>query len=169
MNTLKRSSQYIVISEHTGTNYKFRQFCDCFGRVRAAVVKEIPAAANLWFMDLRRTLVVWLGEEGATETQIAAVTGHQIETRRAILETYLPRNETMAAAAIDKITARRARLRHQAAQAGAAEAERHVTLNPTRVPSPVPRHDTVVVPLRFAPANDAAPPHGPHTAFAPAE
>ncbi|MCP4392938.1 MAG: hypothetical protein GY804_01515 [Alphaproteobacteria bacterium] len=55
-------------------------------------------------MDLRRTAVVRLAEAGATEAQIAAVTGHKIETTRQILETYLPRTSDMAEAAITKLT-----------------------------------------------------------------
>ena len=50
--------------------------------------------------DLRRTAVVLMGEAGCTEAQIAAVTGHDIETTRQILETYLPRTLPMARAAI---------------------------------------------------------------------
>ena len=52
--------------------------------------------------DLRRTAIVMMGEAGATEVQIAAVSGHKIESTRQILETYLPRTGKMARGAIEK-------------------------------------------------------------------
>ena len=44
-----------------------------------------------------------MGEAGCTESQIAAVTGHKIDTCRRILETYLPRTDKMADEAINKL------------------------------------------------------------------
>ena len=64
-------------------------------------------------MDLRRTAVVWLAGEGTPEAQIAAVTGHQIESTRRILETYLPRTGPMASAAIENLARRRERNRNR--------------------------------------------------------
>ncbi len=66
-------------------------------------------AADLWFLDLRRTMVVWLAEAGSTEAEVAAITGHLIDRVRTILETYLPRTGTMAASAISKLEYARAR------------------------------------------------------------
>ena len=51
--------------------------------------------------DLRRTACVRLAEAGSNDIQIAAISGHSIESTRQILETYVVRTEAMAAAAID--------------------------------------------------------------------
>lgn len=53
--------------------------------------------------DLRRTAMVRMAEAGATDIEIAAVSGHDIDSTRRILETYLPRNSRMAAEAIRKL------------------------------------------------------------------
>ena len=53
--------------------------------------------------DLRRTGMVWAAEAGATVPQIVAVSGHSIQEGMEILETYLPRNQLLANAAIDKL------------------------------------------------------------------
>jgi integrase len=63
--------------------------------------------AGLRFADLRRTAIVRLGEAGCTPVEIAAVSGHSLETTTQILETYLPRNAAMASAAIVKLERRR--------------------------------------------------------------
>jgi integrase len=55
--------------------------------------------------DLRRTAMVRMAEAGAADIEIAAVSGHDIEATRRILETYLPRNSAMARAAIRKLEA----------------------------------------------------------------
>lgn len=55
--------------------------------------------------DLRRTAMVRMAEAGATDIQIAAVSGHDIETTRRILETYIPRNSRMAAEAVKMLEA----------------------------------------------------------------
>jgi integrase len=50
--------------------------------------------------DLRRTAIVFMGEAGCTEYQIAAISGHSIENTRQILETYLVRTLPMGRAAM---------------------------------------------------------------------
>ncbi|MBF0393187.1 MAG: tyrosine-type recombinase/integrase [Alphaproteobacteria bacterium] len=68
--------------------------------------REVTKAAGLdglQFRDLRRTAMVRLAEAGATDIEIAAVSGHEIETTRRILETYVPRTTAMAEAAIRKL------------------------------------------------------------------
>ncbi len=57
------------------------------------------ATAKLWFLDLRRTAVVWLAKAGCTEGEIASISGRDIETVRTILESYLPRTGKLAASA----------------------------------------------------------------------
>lgn len=54
--------------------------------------------------DLRRTMVVKLGEAGCTEAEISAITGHSLSEIRSMLDTvYLVRTEAMALAAIAKL------------------------------------------------------------------
>lgn len=55
---------------------------------------------GLQFRDLRRTAVVWLGELGIEDHLIAAITGHQLDSTRKILEVYMPRTTKMAGKAI---------------------------------------------------------------------
>ena len=88
-----------------------------WNKVRAVARDQAPELDGLRIADLRRTAVVWMAEADATEAQIAAVTGHNIDSTRHILETYLPRNEVMAAAGIAKLASRRAS--KQAESAGA--------------------------------------------------
>jgi integrase len=58
---------------------------------------------GLQFRDLRRTAMVRLAEAGVTVPEIAAISGHTIETTTRILEVYLSRNFAMAKAAIRKL------------------------------------------------------------------
>jgi integrase len=50
--------------------------------------------------DLRRTAIVRMAEAGATTPQIAAVSGHSIDTCQKILDVYLPRRSEVALGAI---------------------------------------------------------------------
>ncbi|WP_372072745.1 tyrosine-type recombinase/integrase [Tistrella mobilis] len=58
---------------------------------------------GLQFRDLRRTAMVRLAEAGASHFEVAAVSGHDIDTTQRILDVYVPRNEEMAHAAIFKL------------------------------------------------------------------
>lgn len=72
--------------------------------------REATLAAGLdglQFRDLRRTAMVRLAEAGATDIEIAAVSGHDIDQTRRILETYIPRTAAMASAAVAKLEARK--------------------------------------------------------------
>lgn len=99
----RKDTGYILVSETTGTRYMGNNFQNIFGEIRGKT--EI---GDFWFMDLRRTAVVRLAEAGCTIPKIAAITGHSIETCQKILEVYLPRNAVMAANAIDKLERHRA-------------------------------------------------------------
>lgn len=55
---------------------------------------------TLQYRDLRRTAVVSLGELGIEDQLIAAITGHQLDHTKKILETYMPRTTKMAGRAI---------------------------------------------------------------------
>ncbi len=65
-----------------------------------AEVRRAAGLGAVQMRDLRRTAMVQMGEAGAEIHQIAAVSGHSIETTKSILETYLPRTVEMANAAI---------------------------------------------------------------------
>ena len=65
-----------------------------------AEVRRTAGLGALQMRDLRRTAMVRMGEAGAEIHQIAAVSGHSIETTKSILETYLPRTVEMGKAAI---------------------------------------------------------------------
>lgn len=67
--------------------------------------RDVTLAAGLdglQFRDLRRTGMVRMAEAGANAVEISAVSGHSIDQTTRILETYIPRNERMAAAAIKR-------------------------------------------------------------------
>ena len=61
---------------------------------------------KMQFRDLRRTAAVRLSEAGATPQEVAAITGHTIDQTTKILETYIPRTQTMADAAVAKLVRR---------------------------------------------------------------
>lgn len=84
----------IILTTETGRPYREDWF-----RHRFAQVMEAAGLTGLQFRDLRRTAVVRMGEQDIHERDIAAITGHEIERTRRILETYLPRNRVMAARA----------------------------------------------------------------------
>lgn len=65
-----------------------------------AEVRRAAGLSAVQMRDLRRTAMVRMGEAGAEIHQIAAVSGHSIETTKQILETYLPRTVEMGKAAI---------------------------------------------------------------------
>jgi integrase len=57
--------------------------------------------SNLQRRDLRRTAVVLMAQAGLSAGQIAAITGHRIDSTVAILNTYLPRRTEVALAGIE--------------------------------------------------------------------
>ena len=90
-------------------------FQRAFSAVRAKAIEQLRAAgdvelaaevADLQFRDLRRTCVVMMGERGIPDHLIAAITGHQLETVKKIMEVYLPRTTGMAMLAVDLAAAR---------------------------------------------------------------
>lgn len=98
----KVSPTTIIASERTGRAYTVDSFGHVFREVRAAAVKDRPAMAELWFMRLRHTAVVRLGESGVNVPQIAAITGHTLATCHAILERYNVRTDKMAISAFQQ-------------------------------------------------------------------
>jgi integrase len=105
-----RSAATIVVSETTGRPYTEDNFTHLFREIANAA--ELPR--DLQFRDLRRTAVVSLAEAGCSVPEIAAITGHSLRTATQILETYLPRNSTMAKNAITRLEEHRARTKLEA-------------------------------------------------------
>jgi integrase len=83
------------VARFLGKNNFARRFRDAR---RAAGLPD-----TLQFRDLRRTAMVRLAEAGATLAQIAAISGHSIETTQKILEHHVPRTRLMALAAMDRL------------------------------------------------------------------
>lgn len=103
-----------------------RRFIRRFADLRSATIARLEAAgdalsaelardvADLQFRDFRRTAVVVMGELGIPDHLIAAITGHDLDETKRILDTYMPRTTGMAAKAIAmtmsrSITSRQAR------------------------------------------------------------
>lgn len=105
LSKMDKTTQTIVVNENSGLPFKEDHFRKIFRKIKFIAAKKYPHIdfSNLWYMDLRRTAVVRMGEVGATEAEISAVTGHKIESCRQILEVYLPRNSKMARHAIRKL------------------------------------------------------------------
>ena len=100
-----RTAATIVVSETTGKPYAEHNFVHLFREIATAA--GLPT--DLQYRDLRRTAVVRLAEAGCSVPEIAAITGHSLRTATQILETYLPRNTTMARNAIARLEEHRAR------------------------------------------------------------
>ena len=92
-----RRSGVHIVSRENGQPIDRRWLTNQFAGLRKSCGLE-----HLQARDLRRTAIVLMGEAGATEAQIAAVSGHSIERTRQILETYLPRTLKMAQEGIRK-------------------------------------------------------------------
>jgi integrase len=104
----------ILLRESDGKPYPAHYFQVEFRRVKAlAIAAGCEELAGLQYRDLRRTCIVRLAEAEVDLPGIAAISGHQIETCKRILEVYLPRTTPMADAAIDKLEAHRARAAEQ--------------------------------------------------------
>ena len=93
-----QASPIIVLSEATGRPYREDNFRHVFSDIR-----DRAGVGELQFRDLRRTAAVQLAEAGCTAPEIAAITGHAIESTQKILETYVPRTSTMARNAMLKL------------------------------------------------------------------
>jgi len=87
-----------VLVDENGKPYTGDTFYDAF---KDTVDKA--GLTDLWFHDLRRTCVVRLARAGLTIPQICAITGHTLKSATTIVETYLPRDATVAAEGIKKL------------------------------------------------------------------
>lgn len=88
----------IAIVSNQGRRMTYTRFLERFNSI-----KTMAGIEDLQPRDIRRTAMVNMAEGGATDVQIAAVSGHSIESTRRILETYVPRTVAMARQAVDRM------------------------------------------------------------------
>ena len=87
----------VIVARANGQPWNQATLGKLFQRVR-----DDAGLDDLQARDLRRTAAIALAEVGCTEVEVAAITGHNIETTRQILEHYIPRTRSMAEAAVLK-------------------------------------------------------------------
>ena len=100
-----------IVHSPVGLPYGMKWFDRAFRRVAT-----VAGLAELQARDLRRTAVTRLYEAGCSEGLISAITGHDIDTCRRILEHYFVRTREASKAAITRLDEHRARLRKLAAE-----------------------------------------------------
>ncbi len=86
----------MVVPSPMGLRWSYRNFSRSWDKAKA-----IAGIEGVQRRDLRRTAMVRMAEAGATDVQIAAVSGHTIAQTSRILDTYIPRRSEVAAGAID--------------------------------------------------------------------
>ena len=84
-------SFYLFTNEVTGKPFTEHRLSQEFLRIRKAV-----PGSRLVLRALRHSCVVQLARAGATVPQIAAVTGHALQSAAKILASYLPRDNQVA-------------------------------------------------------------------------
>lgn len=88
----------ILTQPRAGTPWPDRQFSNKFSKA-----KSDAGLTDLHFHDLRGTAVTVLAEEGCTDMQIAAITGHSLKQVNAILDKYLAGTRALNVAATKKL------------------------------------------------------------------
>jgi integrase len=114
LDAVSRDRLCLAIVAARGGRVSYRRFNDRFRHICEVV------GINAQARDLRRTAMMNMAIAGATEAQIASVSGHSIESTRKILETYLPRNRDLAQVAITRLADWQAK-RQRAGGTGAAK------------------------------------------------
>ena len=102
-NSAKKVATTVVVDSHSGETFRPDTFRHRFARLREQAAKTTPTLSDLLFLDLRDTAVTWLANAGCTVPEIAAITGHSLQTVHAILKHYLELNEEQADSAMDKL------------------------------------------------------------------
>jgi integrase len=94
---MERTAETILTmpSGRPWTAYNFRH--------RWAAAAKAAGIKGLHFHDLRGTATTLLAEAGATVPEIAAITGHRLESVSRILENYLSRTAKLSTTAIAKL------------------------------------------------------------------
>ena len=105
----------IILTNSDGKPWRSESFRWAWNRASKAA-----GIVGLTFHDLRGTAVTRLALAGATEAEIATITGHSLRSVRAILDThYLARDPALGESAITKLE-QRTKLAQLTAQLGAA-------------------------------------------------
>jgi integrase len=99
----RQVSSTIVVDSRTSETFSPFAFRHRFGALRARAAKETESLADLLFLDLRDTAVTWLANAGCTVPEIAAISGHSLQSVHNILRHYLESNEEQADNAMDKL------------------------------------------------------------------
>lgn len=95
----------VVLNEQAWQPFKADWYRHLFEQVRAHAQKTVPTVARLRDKDLRATAVMWLAAAGCTNTQIASITGHTLETVNQILKHYWAASAAQADDAMAKLVA----------------------------------------------------------------
>jgi integrase len=97
LSRMKRTAETILTapSGRPWTTYYFRH--------RWAAAAKAAKIVDLHFHDLRGTATTLLAEAGCTIPEIAAITGHKLESVSRILETYLSKTAKLSGNAIAKL------------------------------------------------------------------
>ena len=93
-----------VVLREDGTPYDKHSFGKAWRPVRDLVAETMPDFADKLFLDLRDTAITRLAEAGCTMPQIAAISGHKLNTVNQIMEHYLALNDQMADEGIERLT-----------------------------------------------------------------
>src|SRR5262249_51093489 len=100
-----------IVHSPEGAPYTMKWFDPMFRRVTAHA-----GITGLQARDMRRTAVTRLYEAGCSEGLISAITGHDIETCRRILEYYFVRTREASRQAVTRLDEYRLRRRQRAAK-----------------------------------------------------
>ena len=103
----QRQFRRVKLAATAGYTERRGHVADDDGFAAGPALDPCPDLEGLQYRDLRRTAVVRLAEAEVDLPGIAAISGHQIESCKRILEVYLPRTTKMADAAILKWGAHR--------------------------------------------------------------
>jgi integrase len=112
---LAKDGPALLLNERTGRPWTVDQFRYVFSTIRDGIAAfafglgyvrpdgtDTVTMGELTFMRLRHTAVTRLAEAGCTHAEIAAVTGHTLQSVASILERYLVSTHRLAANAFEK-------------------------------------------------------------------
>jgi integrase len=98
-------NQPLILREDTGQPYDVHAYRKAFRQVREAAEMNCPSLADKRYQDLRDTAVTRLALAGCSMAEIAAITGHSLNSITQIVKHYLVLQPEMADAAIAKLSA----------------------------------------------------------------
>lgn len=95
-----------LIQQEDGLKFGESTFSKCVKRIREEGEKAEPSLKGMVFAHLRHTAVTRMAEAGCSNAEIAANTGHSLDTIEAILDRYLIRTSTLANSGLAKRAAK---------------------------------------------------------------